>query len=287
MRGVVVSALREVHDGRGARHVGLSGGRTLTWAGRIVVVAACTTAWGEARKDMIEAMGDRFVLVRSDSMTGRVESARMAIGNTGEDVMRAELAGVMGGLIAGVDMAVRDLMDAERDRLIKLANVVTWARSGVERDYRGDAVNAHAPEMPTRFAKQLAQVVRGALSLGMSDETAMQLATRCARDSLEPLRRDLLLDVAAHPASSPDDIRLRVIRPLTTVKQRSLVALRVASADLRGARRAALAADGRGFVLQPGVRGRSRHALEHVRRYPTGKAGEGHNPTGKRRGRIL
>jgi hypothetical protein len=224
VRGVVLSALREVHDGRWERHVGLHGGRTLTWAGRIVVVAACTTAWDEARK-VVEAMGDRFVLVRSDSTTGRVESARMAIGNTGrEDVMRAELAGAMGILIASADMSVRDLVDAERDRLIKLANVVTWARSGVERDYRGDVVNAHAPEMPTRFAKQLAQVVRGALSLGMSDESAMRLAARCARDSLEPLRRDLLLDVAAHPSSSADEIRLRVIRPLTTVKQ-NLVAL--------------------------------------------------------------
>lgn len=78
--------------------------------------------------------------------------------------------------------------------------------------------------MPTRFAKQLAQMMRGAMSLGMPAEIVMQLATRCARDSLEPLRHNLLLDVAANPDTNPDDVHKRVIRPLTTVKN-NLVAL--------------------------------------------------------------
>ena len=71
VRGSVLAAFREIHDGRWERNVGFAGGRTLTWAGRIVVVAACTTAWDEARK-VIESMGDRFCLVRSSSTTGRV-----------------------------------------------------------------------------------------------------------------------------------------------------------------------------------------------------------------------
>ena len=224
VRGSVLAAFREIHDGRWERNVGFAGGRTLTWTGRIVVVAACTTAWDEARK-VIESMGDRFCLVRSSSTTGRVESARRAIANTGrEDVMRAELAGAMGALVVGADLNVRGLTDGEGEQLIKLANVVTWARSGVERDFRGVVVNAHAPEMPTRFAKQLAQVVRGSLSFGMPGELAMQLAVRCARDSIEPLRRDLLLDVAANPGTDPSDVHRRIVRPLSTVKN-NLVAL--------------------------------------------------------------
>lgn len=224
IRGAVLAAFREIHDGKWERNVGFAGGRTLTWTGRIVIVAACTTAWDEARK-VIETMGDRFVLVRSNSMAGRVESARKAIANTGrEEVMRAELAGAMGALVASADLNVRGLTDVEGERLIKLANVVTWARSGVERDFRGVVVNAHAPEMPTRFAKQLAQVVRGALSFGMPSEAAMRLAVRCARDSIEPLRRDLLLDVAANPGTDPNDVHTRIVRPLSTVKN-NLVAL--------------------------------------------------------------
>ena len=176
VRGAVLAALREVHDGKWERNVGFAGGRTLTWTGRIVIVAACTTAWDEARK-VVEAMGDRFVIVRSNSMVGREESARQAIENTGREyVMRVELASAMGALVASADLSARDLSETERRTLIKLANVVTWARSGVERDFKGGVVNAHALEMPTRFAKQLAQLVRGALALGMSPELAMQLA---------------------------------------------------------------------------------------------------------------
>ena len=89
----------------GSVNVGFAGGRTLSWAGRIVIVAACTTAWDKAHA-VIATMGDRFVIVRGDTTVGREAAALKAIGNTGrEAAMRAELAGAMGALIASADMA--------------------------------------------------------------------------------------------------------------------------------------------------------------------------------------
>jgi hypothetical protein len=218
VRGVVLAALREIHDGKWERNLGYAGGRTLTWTGRIVIVAACTTSWDEARK-AVDTLGDRFALVRSDSTLLREEAADQAIENSGrEAVMRAELAQAMGALVASADLGVRLLEPKERTRLIKYANIVTWARTGVERDYRGGVINSHAPEMPTRFAKQLAMVARGAMSLGIRADMAMQLATRVARDSLEPLRLTLLLDLAANPGSNPSDVHKRTRKILTTVK---------------------------------------------------------------------
>jgi len=93
------------------------------------------------------------------------------------------------------------------------------ARTAVERDYGGEVLDAHAQEMPTRFAKQLAQVVRGGLALGMAREEAMRLAIRCAKDSIPPLRLQILLDVAAHPSSRPGDVRKRLGKPWRTVKR--------------------------------------------------------------------
>jgi hypothetical protein len=100
---------------------------------------------------------------------------------------------------------------------------------------QGVMVNAHAPEMPTRFAKQLCQTVRGALALRMPADMAMRLETRCARDSLEPLRRDLLLDIAANPDTEPGDVHKRIVRPLTTAKNnlRALHTLRLLVCDER------------------------------------------------------
>ncbi len=69
-RGTVLAALREIHDGRWERNVGTDGGRTLSWAGRLAIVGAVTTAWDRAH-DVVAAMGDRFVVLRMDSSVGR------------------------------------------------------------------------------------------------------------------------------------------------------------------------------------------------------------------------
>ena len=123
-----------------------------------------------------------------------------AIRNTGDETaMRQQLAAAVGGIVGHLNTDEYQLSDAEVDQLVKAADVVTMARTAVERDYQGEVIDAHAPEMPTRFAKQLAQMIRGAVAIGMTPAAAMRLAIRCARDSIPPLRREILLDVAADP----------------------------------------------------------------------------------------
>jgi len=224
MRSQVLGALREVYDGRWTRSVGADGGRSLCWEGRIVLVGAVTTAWDSAR-DVVAAMGDRFVVVRMDSHHGRQAAGRRAIGNTGsEELMRAELAEAVGGVIASMDTTPTTLTAEETDVLLAAADVVTLARTGVEYDHRGDVIDAHAPEMPTRFAKQLAQVVRGSVAIGVSRAEALRLAIRCARDSMPPLRLSIVDDLAKHPGSTTADIRKRINKPRNTV-DRQLQAL--------------------------------------------------------------
>lgn len=224
-RAAMLAALREIHDGRWERNVGTDGGRTLTWVGRIAVIGAVTTAWDRAH-DVIASMGDRFVVVRMDSNVGRQTAGRRAMHNTGEEeTMRAELAKVVAGVLAAVDdESPIALTEAETDRLLAAADVVTLCRTGVDYDYRGDVIDAHLPEMPTRFAKQLVQVVRGAVAVGMDRDDALRLALRCARDSMPPLRLAILDDVAANPHTRTPDVRMRLNKPRNTV-DRQLQAL--------------------------------------------------------------
>ena len=226
-RTSVLAALREIHDGHWVRNVGTDGGRTLTWSGRIVVIGACTTAWDQAHA-VIAAMGDRFVLVRSDSSTGRISAGTHAIRNTGvESTMRKELADAVAGLISHIDPAQPcEVTDEEAEQILLAANIVTLARTGVEIDYRGDIIDAHMPEMPTRFARQLTQVLRGARAIGMSQQEAMALVIRCARDSMPPLRLAILEDIVKHPDSRIIDVRRRLQRPRATA-DRALQALHV------------------------------------------------------------
>jgi hypothetical protein len=217
MRGQVLGALREVHDGSWVRKVGTDGGRSLPWEGRIAVIGAVTTAWDQAHA-VIASMGDRFVLVRVDSANGRVAAGRKAIGNTGSEIqMRAELAGAVAGVIAGMETTGTTLTKEETDIVLAAADLVTLARTGVEFDYRGNVIDAHAPEMPTRFAKELTQIIRGAVAIGIPRHEALRLAIRCARDSMPPLRLSIIDDLAANPGSTTSDVRRRVNKPWSTV----------------------------------------------------------------------
>lgn len=216
-RAAVLAALREVYDGRWERNVGTDGGRTLTWEGRIVLIGAVTTAY-DAAHAVIAAMGDRFALVRVDSNLGRMESGRQALANVGaETTMRPELAEAAGGVLANLHHDKVRLTDEVVDALLHAADLVTLARTAVERDHQGRVVEAHQPEMPTRFAKMLGQLVRGGLAIGMAEDHALAVALRVARDSMPPLRLLILLDVAEHHAARTSDVTKRLQRPRSTV----------------------------------------------------------------------
>jgi hypothetical protein len=228
-RAEVLAAFRELHDGRWVRTVGVDGGRTLTWEGRLVVIGACTTAW-DAAYAVVAEMGDRFVYIRPDSSDNdtRLKGGKRALDNVGQEAaMREELANAVAGVIGGMDSArAGDVSEEEQENILAIANLITRARTGIERDYRGNVIDAHDPEMPTRFAKQLIMIKRGALSIGMSREAAVQLITRCAWDSIPKLRLQVLKDVAVYPNDDSAAIRKRVQKPRTTV-DRTLQALHI------------------------------------------------------------
>jgi hypothetical protein len=227
LRTQILAALREIHDGHWTRNVGSDGGRTLTWSGRIVMIGACTTAWDQAHA-VIATMGDRFVSVRSDSHRGRLGGGKRAMRNTGDEArMRKEMAEAVAGVVTGIDPSdVYKLSESDEDTILRAADLVTLARTGVEVDYRGDVIDAHALEMPTRFAKQLVQIMRGAVALGMTRLDALRLVIRCAKDSMPQLRLLALRDVAANPGSRVIDVRRRLQKPRATV-DRTLQALHI------------------------------------------------------------
>ncbi len=231
LRAEVLAALREIYDGKWVRTVGTDGGQTLEWNGRLTTIGAVTTAWDHAHT-VIASMGDRFVLLRVDSTQNRADAGRQAISNTGsETLMRAELSAAVADVLTGTTHAAAELTltGAEVDKLIDAADLVTLARTGVEFDYQGNVSESHAPEAPTRFAKQLTQVVRGGIAAGLTRNEAMCLAIRCARDSMPPLRLSIIDWLATNPHASTTEIRRGVGKPRATV-DRQLQALHMLGA---------------------------------------------------------
>jgi hypothetical protein len=227
VRAEILAALREIYDGYWSRNVGTDGGRTLDWRGRLVVIGAVTTEW-DRHHAVITSMGDRFVLLRIDSARNRIASGRRTIENTGhENEMRGELTRLAAGVIAGIDGSTAPELTAdEQGAILTAADLVTLARTAVDVDYRGNVINAHAPELPTRFARQLTQLLRGAVAIGLDRAEALRLAIRCARDSMPPLRLDIMTDLAANPHSTPTDVRRRLNKPRATA-DRQLQALHI------------------------------------------------------------
>jgi hypothetical protein len=78
--------------------------------------------------------------------------------------------------------------------------------------------------MPTRFAKELTQIIRGGVAIGMNRDQALKLAIRCARDSMPPVRLQIIDDLASNADSTTSDVRRRINKPWTTV-DRQLQAL--------------------------------------------------------------
>jgi hypothetical protein len=252
-RQQILAALREVHDGHWSRRIGGDGGRKLTWTGRLVVVGAVTTSW-DTHHGVVSALGDRFLLFRMNSRDGRTAAGRQALRNTGQEaVMRKELGDVAVRLLAG-RVEPQLLSEADLDMLLRVANTVTLCRSAVEFDYRGDLIEVHMPEAPTRCAKQLHQLVLGARALGMTSEASMRLAVRVGHDSMPPMRLAILEAVSRQKAvdrktpawlTQADIVRLLPDRPRTSV-ERQVDALHglgvLAMTEEEGCRRFRLAA---------------------------------------------
>jgi hypothetical protein len=232
-RATLLAAFRELHDGHWIRYLGTDGGRTLEWTGRLIVIGAVTTAWDRAH-DVIASMGDRFIILRMDSTEGRLAAGRQSRRNVGHETqMRNELSQAAAGVLAAANPIGIDITDNEAERLLAAADLVTRARTGVDYDYQGKVIDSHAPEMPTRFMKQLVQVMRGAVAVGLPRIQAFNLAIRCARDSMPPLRLAILDDIASHPDSRTGEVRRRLEKPWSTIDRQlqSLYMLDVLECD--------------------------------------------------------
>jgi bifunctional DNA primase/polymerase-like protein/primase-like protein len=205
-RTATLAALREVYDGSWTRHLGTDGGKTLSWAGKVGLIAGATQTI-DRHHAVMGAMGERFVLYRLPRPNRR-EQARRALSHSGrETTFRSELSEAVAGLFKeGVPRQPRMRTPEESERLVSLASLVTSCRSAVERDgYNRDVELVPDAEAPTRLVKVLARLLDGIDAIGADRDTAWRLVVKAALDSVPALRRkviDVLYD-AAGPLTTP------------------------------------------------------------------------------------
>ena len=203
-RAAVLAALREVYDGAWTRHVGTDGGRTLSWAGKVGMIAGCTPAI-DSHHAVVGAMGERFVLYRLPAVDAEPQ-VRRAMGHAGrEGRMRQELAGAVASVLREVvgTLLTEPPTEATTDRIVAVSSLAVRCRSAVERDgYTREITLIPDAEAPARLALVLLRLYNALRAIGVDATTTWDLVTKCALDSMPAIRRIVLADLLAHPADA-------------------------------------------------------------------------------------
>jgi hypothetical protein len=203
----------------------VDGGQTLTWQGKLAVLAGCT-AIIDTHHVVIATMGERFVLYRLPRLTAqeREEQARRAAQTTGhEPTMRKELAAAVARLFAELNVPPEPLELDERDkkRLVALATLAASPRSPVERvSYVREIELVPEAEAPSRLSRTLLRLLSGMTATGVSRETAWDVLMKVALDCMPTVRRevfDVVLETTAGIATK--EIAIRLGYPTTTTRR--------------------------------------------------------------------
>jgi hypothetical protein len=195
-RSVILSHLREIHDGQFRRDFGT--GVTKIWNGRVSIVAAVTPVL-DRHYSIFSTLGERFMQVRwhrTDEQAGE-----WAIDQQGQgEEIRAALGAAVKGIFDGSNNGSIELPQAMRTRIASLAEIVALGRTHVYRNNYGSREIEYVPEAEanTRLAQGLAAIAKGIAALNRRPEVAepdLQDAFRVGLDCITDTRRQLLLAV--------------------------------------------------------------------------------------------
>ncbi len=188
-RACVLAALREIYDGSWTRHVGVDGGRTLHWGGKLGMIGACTSVI-DSHHAVIASMGERFIMLRMPTVDEDKVASRALDHQGTESAMRKELERAVSGLFQAVSLpAPLPLDPSEKSRLVALATLAVRCRSAVERDSHTREVELiPEPEGPGRLTGALSRLLAGVSAIGASRAEAWRVVAKVALDCLPALR---------------------------------------------------------------------------------------------------
>jgi hypothetical protein len=200
----VLSALREIYDGKWTRYIGTDGGKPLHWTGKLGLVFGCTGAI-DTQHSVSDALGNRFLLSRMEPGEGQLRwSFRHVGGKTA--TMRHELAESVNRLFAAPRPDPQELSENEIERFERVTELVVRLRGAVERDrYRRELDAIYGAEGPARLGLSLERLLAGLDVLGVERKTAFEVVISVALDSTPPLRRGIyrLLCQPLNPLNPP------------------------------------------------------------------------------------
>jgi hypothetical protein len=218
-RPALLGALREIYDGSWVRYVGTDGGQTLSWKGKAGLIGGVTSAIDSAHAVM-GAMGERFMLYRLGPTDGKKQSEKVMEGIGREQEMRRELAAAMKEFFDHVRLGETNGEACRGEWITSLANLTAVCRSVVDRDsYKREIELIHDREAPGRLTRCLSQLAAGLYSIGLNSKRVQTLVRTVALDSMPPIRRLVVENLAGMPALDLDEISEAIGYPHQTTRR--------------------------------------------------------------------
>jgi hypothetical protein len=220
-RAAVLAALREIYDGSWTRHVGVDGGRTLHWQGKLGLIGACTSVI-DNHHAVMAMMGERFIMYRLPAINEDELAARALDHQGSELVMRKELSRAVGNLFSGLLLTEPTSLDGdEKKRLIALATLTVRCRSAVERDGHTREVELiPESEAPGRLALALSRLLAGVTVTGAARAEAWRVVTKVAMDCVPAVRLRVIRMLAGTTAMADTTSVAAAVRcPVQTTRR--------------------------------------------------------------------
>jgi hypothetical protein len=204
-RQEILAQLREIYDGK--LDVVWGAGKELHWEGKLGFVAG-VTAVIDKHHAVMALLGPRFMFLRL-RQPDRRDVARRVVKNRKDKkstAWRTQLASDVAAFLASLPRTEPDIPNDVVERITVLADVVSRARSAVERDgYKRELDYAPEPEMPPRLVEQYLSVAQGlALVNGRSavNDSDVTRVVRVGLDCIPAVRRMVLSALVSAPADS-------------------------------------------------------------------------------------
>lgn len=204
----IMGIMRRVFDGKYDKEVG-NRGKKLTWEGKVTCIAACTPDiedYWALHRDFGERWLNMHIRLNLDSMDDMIkysEKASSQVGN--EETIQKKFKTLIKGIVSkGLLYPEAPITPELSKKTDALAVLLELLRTNVKREFMGNrlAVTGRGNmQLPTRTAKNLVSIARGAASLRCSnsiDDCDYLLARRVALDSIPSKRYkiiQLLLDL--------------------------------------------------------------------------------------------
>ncbi len=201
----VLAQLRELYDGRFDTFWGT--GLELHWEGRLGFLAGVTPVIDKHHKVMA-VLGPRFLQLRLRQPDRREAGLRAAQNLERDDAkIRKDLRASVAQFVTRLPADAPTISEAHLSTLVDIAELVTRARSAVERDPRDrDVVFTPTPEMPPRFVRQLVSLAHGIALVSGHGQVGDDDVARVARvgvDGIPPPRRACLEILAGKAKWTP------------------------------------------------------------------------------------